>query len=548
MSDIQKFREQYMTKARAKERGYAQSTQRNVGDTINKAINTGQQVFNKVAPTSMRIMSDPSFAPAKDLLKEKLVEPIMESLSSPVLGDTFFGDMPVETLRQYGGNRIMPNVQTRAENAMAIPNLAAAEGSVPLNFTGAGLLGKGTQLINKMTGPKSGRGMMLSSLDNFISGFYGGNPGGATLAWAPENLARTARDLLDPGSRALFKETGATRGTQDLARRALGADMIHRGLANTGQYLSRIREQGGREGAVADVLLRMENLSDFVPARSYQVGDYKSLVKEKNLMPRTAQTGRKVNIGDNDLDIIEGHFGRSWLEPGRRSGDVAFADAADTKLAIKAPGPGGSSTGKHFNDVMYSAPHIKHVAKVFRNKTNVPHDELLEYMQKAAEKDSFRVLDLSSAENGIWITGGRKGSAVTEGGINYLVKIQPDGKMIGVMSDEHNLYESLAGKVQQKTRGFLPTLDMMKGIIPHRLVAVTPPMVQNIRNLDTARSSARGVAKVSQAKNPNQVEGTAKEMLQEFTKLNPSQEARRAEQMRQVGGGMLTASYASDED
>lgn len=546
MSDIQKFREEYMTKARARERGYSEGVQQNIG----KMVDQGVQIAHRYNPMSpgLRMMNDPRLAPTRDVLKEKLIEPIIDTLASPALGDNLFGDMPVTTLRQMGGNRVMPRAQMRTENAMALPNLVAAEGSTPLTFMGAGLLGKGTQAINKLTGPASGRGMMLSSLDNFISGFYGGNPGGATLMWAPENLARTARDLLDPGSRALYKETGATRGAQDLGRRMLDEGNIHRGLANTGQYLSRIREQGGREGAVADVLLNMENLSDYVPARSYQVGDYKALVKEKGLFATTKETGRRINVSDNDLDIIEGHFGRMWKEPGRKTGDVDFADAADTKLAIKAPGAGGAATGKHFNDVLYTAPHIKHVAKVFRDRTNVPHDELLAYMKKAAEKDSFRVLDISSPENGIWITGGRKGSAVTEGGINYLVKIQPNGRMVGVMSDEHNLYESLAGKVQQATRGFLPTLDMMKKLIPHRLVAVTPPMIQNIRNVDTARSSARRVSKVSQAKNPNQVEGTAKEMLQQFVQLNPSQQARKAEQMRQVGGGMLTTSALYDEE
>lgn len=546
MSDIQKFREQYMAKTRAKERGYAKDVQSNVG----KMANLGKQVASRFNPaaTGLGMMFDPRLAGARDALTQNVVKPTVDALSSSVLGDNPLGNMPVSTLRQMGGNRIMPNAQMRTQDLMTLPNLAVEEATTPLNFMGAGLLGKGTQGINKLTGPKSGRGMMLSSLDNFISGFYGGNPGGATLTWAPENLARTFRDLMDPGSRALYKETGATRGSQDLGRKMLAEGEIHRGLANTGQYLSRIREQGGREGAVADVLLNMENLSDYVPARSYQVGDYKSLVKEKGLYATTKETGRRVNVKDNDLDIIESHFGRIWKEPGSRTGDVSFADAADTKLAIKAPGAGGAATGKHFNDVLYTAPFIKHTRSLFRDKTKVPHDELIAGLRKASEKDSFRVLDVSSPENGIWLTGGRKGSAVTEGGINYLVKVEPNGRMIGVMSDEHNLYESLAGKVQQKTRGFLPTLDMMKKLIPHRLVAVTPPMIQNIRNIDTARSSARGVSKVSQAKNPNQVEGTAKEMLQEFVQLNPSQEARRAEQLRQVGGGMLTTSALNDEE
>lgn len=545
MSDFQKKREEMTALRRATERRYSQKAVDNVGSYFNNAAELQKRINPVSFPAQM--MANPAIQRAGNMLSENVISPVVNTLTSSVVGDQPFGEMPIQMPRMAGGNRIMPNLQTREVDAMAVPNLMASEAGVPANFLGGPLLAKGTRAINKIAGPESGRGMLLSSLSNFIPGYYGGNPGGAVASWVPENIARTMRDLLDPESRALFKTQGATRGAQELGAEALAQGEVHKALAQTGQYLSRIREQGGREGEVADVLLRMEELSDYIPARAYQAGDYKSLIKENGLIPRTQGTRRAINIPDNDLDIIESHFGRVWKEPDSRLGDVSFGQAQDAKLVIKAPGAGRAATGSHFNDVLYTAPFIKHARKIFRDRTNVPYDDLLADLKKAAEKDSFSVLDISSPENGIWITGGRAGTAVTEGGINYLVKIEPNGRMTGVMSDEHNLYEQLAGKVQKYTGGAFPALDMMKGLIPHRLVAVTPPMVQNIRNIDQARSSARGVSRVSQATNPNVVEGTAKEMVEEFIKLEPSREAVDAERLRNLGGGMLTVSALRDE-
>ena len=546
MSDFQKKREEMIAAKRAEERRFSQQAVDNVGSYVGGLTRLAKRI-NPVSISS-QMMEAPAVQRAGGMLTENVIAPVVNTLSSSVFGDQPLGEMSVEMPRMAGGNRVMPRLETREVDPLALPNLAVSEAGVPLNFVGGPLFAKGTQAINRIAGPGSGRGQLLSSLSNFIPGYYGGNAAGATATWAPENLARTIRDLLDPESRALFKTQGVTRGAQDLGREALAQGEVHKALAQTGQYLSRIREQGGREGEVADVLLRMEELSDYIPARSYQAGDYKTLIKENQLIPRTQGTRRAINIPDNDLDIIESHFGSVWKEPDSRLGDVPFGQAQDAKLVIKAPGAGRAATGSHFNDVLYTAPFIKHARRIFRDKTKVPHDELLSELKKAAEKDNFSVLDISSPENGIWITGGRAGTAVTEGGINYLVKIEPNGRMTGVMSDEHNLYEQLANKVQRYTGGVIPALDMMKGLIPHRLVAVTPPMVQNIRNIDQARSTARGVSKVSQAPNPNVVEGTAKEMVEELIKLEPTREAVDAERLRNLGGGMLTVSAFKDEE
>lgn len=519
----------------------------------------------------------------------------VESLFSPLGGRDLLGSLPVPV---YAGSEGIPMTAPRKTQVdlMAVPNFALNEARTPANLVGAGLLKKGSQAIDALTGPLSSRGMALSSADNVIPGFYGTTPGLATGAYLPKNTAVTLRDLMNPASRALYRETGATRRSQELAQKQLreaekprkpderGPNPMHVGVANTGQYLSRIRAQGGREGQVADVLLRMEDFSDFVPASSYKVGDYKRQIKDKDITATKRDTGRRVNVPDKDLEIIEEHFGRVWKEPDTTGAQVSFAQGKDTKLVIKAPGAGGASvTGKHYNDVMYNAPYVAPLKKLFRDRTEVPFEELEKEMRRlseksieragklsekakskgataedkqkalSAERTVFRISEATSKENGLWITGSRAGSAITEGGINYLVKVKPNGTMTGVMSDEHNLYENIASKIQQKTGGVVPALDMMKKVIPHRLVAVTPPMTQNVRNLDAIKSKARGVASISQAKNPNvgvgsDSEKTARGMLQELAALEPSKEALRAEQMRSAGGGLLLGNLAVEEE
>ena len=78
-------------------------------------------------------------------------------------------------------------------------------------------------------------------------------------------------------------------------------------------------------------------------------------------------------------------------------------------------------------------------------------------------------------------------------------------------------------------------------------------MTQNVRNLDAIKSKARGVASISQAKNPNvgvgsDSEKTARGMLQELAALEPSKEALRAEQMRSAGGGLLLSNLAVEKE
>ena len=73
--------------------------------------------------------------------------------------------------RMRGGPNAGPT-ETTTMDVMAVPNFVLNEARTPANLVGAGLLKKGSQAMDALTGPLSGRGMALSSADNVIPGFY----------------------------------------------------------------------------------------------------------------------------------------------------------------------------------------------------------------------------------------------------------------------------------------------------------------------------------------------------------------------------------------
>jgi hypothetical protein len=103
------------------------------------------------------------------------------------------------------------------------------------------------------------------------------------------------------------------------------------------------------------------------------------------------------------------------------------------------------------------------------------------------------------------------------------------------MSDEHNLFEGIAGKIQEKTRGTVPTLNAMKHLLPHRLIAVTPPMVRDLK----------GVGEGTKYKHPKgKSDGRSYgEVVDEIVDFKPSDAVLKAEQQRQRG--MLTTAASA---
>lgn len=461
------------------------------------------------------------------------------------------------------GRKLATQYPEKARDASAIASVAEA---VPF-VRGMTTAAKAGRRVDELTGEDSGRGMLLGSANNVIPGYYGPEKVASVAAWVPNQIVGTVRDMASPASRAKYREQGVTTSSQQIMKRAReGASSkletliynlpffkslkagknIEKGTPRAiaqGQYLGRIHAQSGRQGG-SDLLGEIMRRSDVAETVDYYFGAYADSVRNNRLKPYPKDSaGQKkkmpLKMSNEDLDFIEDHFSTVWTEPSHRMGggpEVSFRDAETPILAIKNPGDGYSYTGRHHMDVLHNAPFVSNVKKIFKDRNNVSPDELFSVLNAEAavsqglktDKLKFSVKG-QAADGGVWITGSRPGSAITEGGINYLVKVTTDGKLIGVMSDEHNLFEGIAGKIQEKTR--VPTLNAMKHLIPNRLIAVTPPMVKDLKGGKYAhpvgKSDGRGY----------------EEVVDEVVNFKPSDAVLKAEQQRQRG--MLTTAASA---
>lgn len=464
------------------------------------------------------------------------------------------------------GNKLATQYPEQARDVSA--GLSVAE-AVPF-VRGITTAAKAGRQVDELTGADSGRGMLTGSANNVIPGYYGPQQAASVAAWVPNQIIGTVRDMASPSSRAKYREQGITTSSQQIMKRARegskskletfiynlppfkalkGVKDIEVGVPRAiaqGQYLGRIHAQSGRQGG-SDLLGEIMRRSDVAETVDYYFGAYADSVRNNKLKPYPKDfAGRPkkmpIKMSNEDLDFIEEHFGRVWTEPSQRVGggpEVPFRDAETPILAIKNPGKGGSYTGKHYDDVLQNAPFVTKVENIFKNRDNVSADELFSLLNAEAAvsqglKEAKRKYSVAgqAADGGVWITGSRPGSAITEGGINYLVKVTRDGKLIGVMSDEHNLFEGIAGKIQEKTRGTVPTLNAMKHLLPNRIIAVTPPMVRDLKGgfgyeHPKGKSDGRGYG----------------EVVDEVVDFKPSDAVLKAEQQRQRG--MLTTAASA---
>ena len=399
--------------------------------------------------------------------------------------------------------------------------LSVSDAVLPIK--GASMARQAGMTVDELTGAESGRGMLTSSANNFIPGYYTEDPlkkAVSVAKWLPSQIVNTAKDMVSPSSRAKYREQGISGTTQKIMAEATARDSvskvlqqvpylgkffepekkelgIHRAVAQ-GQYTSRIAAQSGRRGETSPQLEEIMRRSDLVDFSTYYPGSYTETIKSNKLIPYYKKEGAKkqmpVRLSDDDFAFIEDHFSTVWTEPSRSNlnVNVPFKEDANTILAIKSPGAGQRITGAHYDDVLRTAPFVVPVRRIFEGVKNVTPEELLVKVKAAADQSQqasqskYKFSVKGKAEDGgVWITGSRPGTAITEGGINYLVKVTPDGKMVGIMSDEHNLFEGIAAKSEKYTAGAVPALSMLKHFLPNRLVAVTPPMVVDVRGKAT---------------------------------------------------------------
>jgi hypothetical protein len=447
-------------------------------------------------------------------------------------------------------------------------NLALDMTVDPLNLLGAGLFSSGVKGARAIAGADSLKGNALSSARNYIDNHYGAsgnavpnrvdefisnnvgmlskipkvgprladikNPQdsanmrekvGSFVGWAGDSLRRGVEQTISPSARANYREFGINKTTQDVAQEALeagGTRDMGKAVAQVQASGTLIPDQAGRVGRVSEDIKDIERRSYLTEPVPITKGSYTNLIKD-NKLQGSYESGKRVSIPDKDLNIIDEHVRSVW----KGADDKPIGESAGSQIRIKNPGAGDQRAGAHHGDFAAKSTVMPALRRLFKDGKKRSTEEIHEFVKSSKNKKMSlhpKSETLADAkENGIWITGSFVGNAVTEGGVNYIAKIDNNGRIMAVISDEHNFLEKA------------PVVgDLVTEALPNRSLSVTAPMF-----FDAAKNKA--TIKSPQPKDKKNVE----QSLRNIVDTTPSEKL--LDQERKVnagaylvGTGMLT--------
>lgn len=358
---------------------------------------------------------------------------------------------------------------------------------------------------------------------------------GQTILEGGKNMAK---NFANPENRAIYRSEGINKGL--MTSKALSEkgdtniEYIHRAL-----YNMHITQQTGSTGSrqlLSDFMSRLGN-EGYVPLKP---GAYTDAVEGFH----TVMKGADGPATKSETDAIQAIVGEQW-----RAGKTMFQ-----KLTGKEGTSIGSSEnallftkaddsrkgGTHMNDMRRllgrKDGEMAIIQKAFDNpavsKMNL--DELADYLRgleytrpknpgkRFWTKEFWDTLANAPREKytpnfkvdedsgNVWVNFSFKGSSITEGGVNSLVGFQPSGRMVSVVSDEHNFIEKVPG---------------VSKMLPNRVVMMTVPNIDNIKTW-SAVSSKRGKGTIDKSGNINTLKGkmyqeAKKEKVSAINKANP---------------------------
>jgi len=452
----------------------------------------------------------------------------------------------------------MPNQRIPKELVNTGLDMALA----PSNLFGAGLVTSGIRGAKRLAGANSGRGNALSSAPNYIPNFYGPSKTaqptlvdemiasrvprfespqqvadarekvGSFVNWMGNSAVRGVDQVLNPSSRALYRETAINRTSQEAAKEALekgGSRDIGKAVAQIQASDILIPDQAGRRGPVSPDVKNIEERSYLTEAVPIQQGSYTRLIKKNDLKGKY-ESGRNVGVADKDLKLIDEHVRTVW----RDADGTSIGNSPGSHIRIKNAGAGDQVTGAHHADFATKSTVLTSLRPLFKSGKNATVPQLHAFI-KNLDNSKIRLHPKSKTledaqENGLWITGSFVGNAVTEGGVNYIAKVNPNGRVMAVISDEHNFLEKtpVVGTV-------------VSGGLPNRSLSVTPPMHFDIKKNKEKIKSAQPKKKVD-----------VRESLRNIAEAKPSQNMLTQERKvnagaTTLGAGMLTGGNREEE-
>jgi len=441
----------------------------------------------------------------------------------------------------------------------------------PLNVLPIGMMGKAARAIplEKL------KGLAISSAPNYIKNFYGLTDGPVranaaesvimkmipdklrgqdmleedklgllrkltgTAKWAGEAAKNAAISVLTPSGRALYADTGINKGLQNTVGRHL-ASAEKKGQAKAGaniNYNLHQTVQAGRKGDLAESMTdvgRMSNLETYTPNEVGTIAGWMEKHSGTVKGPRKNAVAKPDPVSPSDAQYMENHATGAW------------GATDDVVMKRSTSGTGGD----HYQDLFFKSPFVSAVSRAFAENNWKPTlkklyttMKKLEKAQPLKKKNKFFVKNKNFADvekNGLWLTGALPGTAITEGGVNWLGKVEPSGKLMGMISDKHDFLDKMAGQVAGVINK-LPGVNVGSDITKRSLLAVTPPMkgtIQNIRRRQyVAAGNTKGVPTYSGIPTPKRTpkQPLQREVLEQYTKVKPSAKALKAEQLRQAG-------------
>ncbi len=466
----------------------------------------------------------------------------------------------------------------------------------PLNVIGGGMFTKGVKGVDKAVkagadvNPDAMKGFTASSVPNFIQGHYGKTVKTADIQEAMKKgmlfdsvkyttpwqkgvlnqinaelgtkaridqyqglkkktgMAKTAsygalnamQNVLSPQARALYRSEGINKGLFELPylshKGSTDTELVHRALAN-----AHILEQSGRVGGKQI----LNDFNQFLGVSGYQ--PFKKGAYAKSVKGLTAGTGDALT--SKEYKYLEEHVGTIW----KGADNVSIKDAQNTKLFIKRGGfedrgKGMNKSGRHYDDVFGST--------VFRRMQNAVAEsnpknlkELKEVLESAeyTEKSPMPGFKIDKETGNVWTNYSFPGSSITEGGVNVVMGIKPNGNFIFTVSDEHDFLEKgvkVAGRVMPGTK------RLMKSMLPNRLVAVTPPFSGNLSMVEGSRT-LKPIAEESLRRTvKDQDKFNWKEQLTEIQYAVPQSADLAYEQARQqrgIGAGLMSVPTGTND-
>ena len=330
--------------------------------------------------------------------------------------------------------------------------------------------------------------------------------GKGTALFGLEGLGEVGRSMFNPTVRARYTEMGIPSiydkqykayqkavegGDPKEIRSAL--EIAH----NQMQAASNIKMQAGQvpKGENIPLSFAQAATDPNSPKPYFRPTEYGDNWYEQTAVPGATFGGFRPE----DAKFIQDHVERVWAGKKGYNPDKTY-------ITVKTPR--SDVTGNHFRDVLSNNTSVTKITDVFRGGTaDSPSfrsfdtvDDLKSELKKLETAHKFKTGEkagqvmkdklgrdksppikvLRSDDTGVWIAITDKdavvGSAKTEGGVNMLVKVEPDGNLTGVMSDAHNFYEEFGiPKTGVRVRN-----RPMEMALQDDVIAVTPPMQTNV--------------------------------------------------------------------